>query len=70
MQARQTSEKFFSREITYWCLIGTTICVHDGLMAIMNAANLDDSTYQVVEWLRKNGGLIVRVAKQPHLVEW
>jgi hypothetical protein len=58
------------RQTGHWCLIGTTICVRDGLMAIMNAANLDDSTYQVVEWFQKNGGLIVRVTKQTHLVEW
>lgn len=50
----------------YWYLMGTkySSTVHDGLMALLITAKLDDGMYKVLEWFQKKGRFIIYVTKE------
>ena len=50
----------------YWYIMGTryTSSVHDGLMAIMASARLDDNVYKVIDWFQRKGSFIVYVTQE------
>jgi hypothetical protein len=50
----------------YWYIMGTryTSTVHDGLLAVMATAKLDDSMYRVLEWFDKKNRLVMYVTRE------
>ena len=50
----------------YWYLMGTKYSspVHEGLLAIMGTAKVDDSMYKVLDWFQKKGHFILYVTRE------
>lgn len=50
----------------YWYIMGTKYhsTIHNGLMAVLGTAKLDDGMYKVLEWFQKKGRFIIYVTKE------
>jgi hypothetical protein len=50
----------------YWLIMGTGYIstVHDGLLAVMTTAKMDDSMYKVLEWFEKKNQLVMYVTTE------
>jgi hypothetical protein len=50
----------------YWYIVGSkyTSTVHDGLLAVMASAKLDNGMYRVLEWFQEKNRFVMYVTRE------